>query len=58
MIYFRYGLGSMLTISCFHCGRYNHVATGKRHKVDENFKGQPVCWDVNTKVAIGNFSII
>ena len=52
--FFRYGLGNLLTISCFNCGKYNIIPTGKQHKVHQDAQGLLACWDINTKVAMGN----
>lgn len=48
----RYGLASVLTITCSNCAQLNSVYTGKSHRSAGATRGVPI-YDVNTKLATG-----
>lgn len=52
----RHGLGGTLKIKCSNhvCSKVNNVPLGKRHSSTPGKKAQ--IWDVNTKIAAGNYS--
>ncbi|KAK3108325.1 hypothetical protein FSP39_005637 [Pinctada imbricata] len=47
----RYGLASILHISCQECKGLNSVPTGKRHATSTDNTGPTKCFDVNSKLA-------
>jgi hypothetical protein len=52
----RYGLDSLLTIRCSLCDGRTVVPTGKRHSAPGESEWGRKTWDVNTKLALGEYT--